>query len=969
MKFGGNCTTIAPEKPFLNLLATWVLERYGADATQLTRTLILLPNRRACRALREAFLDVTGGKPILLPRIQPIGDIDEEVAFPHYAPENAAIPPAISIIRRELLLTRLVMHFTRNRRYNVEQAAELARQLALFIDDVAREGLDFSRLAALAPEELAQHWQETLNFLSVISHHWPDIIREEQSVDPALHRNLQLAAVAEAWRVHPPAHPVIAAGSTGNTPATAQLLKTIAHLPQGMLVLPGLDKAMSESEWNMVSETHPQFGLKQLLEALECKRDDVPYLDGANPQNTRESCLRTILQPPEATSGWTHTVLPLEGLDGVSLLTADTLLDEARMIAIALRETLETPKKTAALVTPDRQLARMVAAQMQRFGIDIDDSAGQKLKNSPTGCFLRLAIDMVATQAAPSPLLALLRHPFAAAGMATAQCRALSRTLETELLRGIRHTPGLDSLCAAASRFKSLHRLLEQLAIYARPLAALFEERAPVSLRRLLEAHMAFAEWLATTEDTQGASVLWAGEAGNAMASFLAELLQHADLLDAIDPLSYPELFETLLVEQAYRPRFGLHPRLHILSPIEARLQHFDRVILGSLNEGTWPQSLEADPWMSRPMRIAFGLNAPERSVGQSAHDVSLLCAAPEVFLTRARKVEGTPTVPSRWLVRLATLVAGLDAQYYAKMQVEKRYEQGVKLIDAPAPMMALAKPEPTPPLEARPRQLRVTAIDTWLRDPYMLYAQYILKLRRLEPLDQEPDAADFGNIVHKAFEQFTLLWPQALPDNALASLIECGRDVFAPFMDRPAVVSLWWPRFEGMAAWFIEQEIARRGSVAYVMSEIKGEWQLDNGFTLTTRIDRLEIGHDGALTLIDYKTGTVPAKADLERGLANQLPLEALIALCGSLTPALALAGNGNVSALEYWKLAGNPDSCEVKSIGTEWMEQTHMRLEELIQRFNNAATPYTAQSDPTLLARYNDYEHLTRRQEWEAI
>ena len=685
--------------------------------------------------------------------------------------------------------------------------------------------------------------------------------------------------------------------------------------------------------------------------------------------NPRTICLRTILQPPDTTAHWSQTNLPLaEGLSNIKLITADTQLDEARTIAIALRETLETPGKTAALVTPDRTLARMVAAQMQRFGIEIDDSGGYKLTDTPTGCFLRLTIEMIASQAAPSPLLALLRHPFAAAGVDTAECRRLSRLLEMKILRGIRMEEGMDALARAASDYPALAGLLTNIAEKASPLAECFRLKN-IPLKTLLEKHIAFAEWFAQTPEQPGEQRLWAGDSGNQFATFMADLSANADTLEEIDPASYAELLETLMARETYRPRFGLHPRLHILSPLEVRLQHFDRVILGGINEGTWPSAMQTDPWMSRPMRHNFGLPAQERSVGQSAHDVYMLCSGPEVILTRASKIEGTPTVPSRWLVRLETLVKGLDAAFYETMRIDKWYILGRKLLDAPIPIPPTGRPQPCPPLEARPRQLRVTAIDTWLRDPYMVYAQYILKLKKLEPLDKEPDAADFGTLVHKALEIFIKENPAILPENAYAQLLQAGRAAFAARLDRPAVACLWWPRFEAMAEWLVEREKERRGDVAQVLGELEGKWSFevdDKPFTLTTRIDRLEINRDGSLALVDYKTGTIPTKAEIESGLANQLLLEALIAQYGTLEPAIT---PGDVSSLEYWKLAGNADDCEIKNIQVEGINTAGERLENLISEFDNAAKPYTAQNDPSKMPRFNDYAHLTRKAEWEAV
>ncbi len=972
MNSPGRCYTIPPGQPFLQVLAGWVLAQYGSDPATFTRTLVLLPGRRACRSLREAFLELTGGKPTLLPRIQPIGDTEEEAWGLFNG--TADMPPPISPLRRQLLLMRLVRDFEKQRQgriFNAEKAAQLAAQLARLIDDAAREDLDFAALDALAPEDLARHWQQTLDFLKIVSLHWPRLLETEGAMDPVAYRTHALKSLAANLEKHPPAYPVIAAGSTGSQPATAGLLSVITRLPRGMVVLPGLDVHMPEAEWEWVRETHPQFLLKQLLHTLGCKRQDVQLL-AEHTEVERASCIRAVFRPPEATPGWLQAEIPYEkGFAQFHTLSADTLLDEARMISILLRETLELPGKTAALVTPDRTLARMVASAMQRFGVALDDSAGQPLKACPAGVYLRLVAEVASSAGAPASLLALLRHPFAAAGMDTAECRQLAGILEKNILRGVRKKPGLASLRDAAkyAKLPALEQMLADMAKHMEPFAVLFERRKPIPLRTLLCAHIAFAEWLATTNAENGKDRLWAKESGNHLAHWLDGLMEQSDLLDSIDPHIYPGMFETLLAQETYWPKQGQHPRLHILSPIEARLQHFDRVILGGLNEGSWPALPEADPWMSRPMRAAFGLPASERAVGQAAHDVSVLCHAPEVWLTRARKVDGIPTVASRWLVRLKTLVEAKDQETYGRIAKQSRYDVARLLLDEPLPCADLKQPAPTPPLAARPDAMSVTAVDTWLRDPYIIYARYVLRLHPLEALDRDPDARDFGTLVHRALEQFTRQWPSALPGNAYEKLLACGKEAFAAFLDRPAVESLWWPRFEAIAQWLLAREEERRGQLQSVMAEIEGRWKFDvdgKAFTLKTRIDRLEIGKDGSATIIDYKTGAVPTDKDQQKGLANQLPLEALIAAHGTLSPAPG-AALGDCS-LEYWKLSGNTDKCEISAVEGN-LEQARQMLENLIRRFNNASEPYAAQDDPRLVKTHNDYEHLTRRQEWETL
>ncbi len=967
-----NCYSIPPSESFLRCLAEWVLAEYGHDAALLTRALILLPGRRACRSLREIFLDITDGKPMLLPRIQPIGDIEDNNFLVAYASDM--LPP-VHPLRRQLLLMQLVNNFEKHRQgrvYNMEKTAQLAEQLASLLDDVAREDLDFSGLENIVPSELQKHWQQTLDFLKIVSLHWPQMLKNESASDVIAYRNHLLDNISAALLSEPPDFPIIAAGSTGSQPATARLIATIAKLPTGKVILPMLDKQLSEDEWKSLDETHPQYMLKKLLEKIGSKRSEVKDLSSAK-DNERESCLREIFKPSVATAQWKNSTCDFNtGLSGIHLVHADTLLDEARSVAVILRNTLNTEGKTAAFITPNRALAKMVSSQMQRFGVVVDDSAGRNLKDAPSAIFLRLVLDVVRSGISPAALLALLRHPMAAAGVSAAICRQFASMLERQFLRGIRNEAGLSGLvdAARAEKLEELATWLSGIEKQLRPLANIFHTKQ-ATFKQLLQAHIEFSEWLATEPDNDK-QVLWAKESGQQLAGWLAELLEHSDVMPDMNPAIYPATFDALLSMQSYWPKFSQHPRLHILSPIEARLQKFDCVILGGLTEKSWPSSVEADPWMSRPMRKAFGLPATETAIGQAAQDVFNHCHADKVWLTRSRKSDGTPTVDSRWLVRLETLVSQKSPETLARMNTHT-IDAALAYLDAPADIAAIDAPKATPPAHARPTRMRATDIDKWLTDPYYIYAKYILKLRQLDELDKDPDGADLGNLIHKALELFVRDHPKTLPDNAHEKLLDYGKKVFAAFAHQPAVQCLWWPRFETVAEWFLEQEASRRASFVEVLSEVQGEWHFsidDRSFTLVARIDRLEATKNGRVNIVDYKTGGLPNSKDISAGLGNQLYVAAMIAKHGKLLPTPQGAIDKDFQ-LEYWKLAAKKSASEIFDVpfSDDILAGREEMLKGLITTYMDEKQPYAVPQDNQRELSYNEYEHLVRKAEWESV
>jgi len=978
--------TIAPDRPFLATLAQGLLGLAGGDPLSLTRMTVLLPTRRAARALREAFLRLTAeggdpGAPLLLPRLRPIGDLDDEtlLGLGDAAMEDPtlAVPPSIPELRRRLLLTQLVLRWSEVSGEGAllpGQAASLAAALARLLDAAESEERSFAALRDLAPDDLAVHWQTVLGFLELLPSAWPGILAAEGALDPAERRNLLLRRQAGLWRRTPPSGPVIAAGLTGGLPALVELLSVIAWLDQGAVILPGLDRACDAGEWQLIAEepAHPQHLMALLLKALEISSEEVSEWqlpDGAASPSRRETRLRLVaqaLRPAAMTDTWRDLAPePEDALSGLSRYDCASPQDEAVTIALLLRRALETPAATAALVTPDRELARRVAAELRRWGIAIDDSAGLPLNRTPPGTFLRLVLDLADSALAPVPLLAALKHPLAAGGLAPAVFRDYARRLEAAI-RGPRPAPGFAGLRAAlADRAASLIGFVDHLERCLGGLAKLLEQDG-VTLAELASAHIRAAELLAATDDETGVARLWRDAAGEATARFCHELLDAAAGFPAMAGHHYPALFEALAAGAVVRPVYGQHPRLAIWGLVEARLQQADLLVLGGLNEGTWPGPAAHDPWMSRQMRQEFGIALPERAIGIAAHDFAQALGASAVALTRATRREGVPTLPSRWLLRLDTVLRAVglgDA-----LAAEPEIAAAAALRDEPARRCPRPPAMPRPPLAARPRQLSVTQIETWIRDPYAIYARHILRLKALEELDADPGRAELGIKVHNALAEFIRRHPRGLPLFAEDELIAIGRECFGPILSRPGVWAFWWPRFERIAHWFVAEEAVRR-DIVESLSERRGTLVVParaGPFTLTAIADRIDRLAGGELMLIDYKTGALPAKREIENAIAVQLPLEGAIARAGSFNGL-----SGRPAALEYWRLSGGEPPGERCPIGGDdpaaLIDRVIADTLARIDRFDDPATPYPPVPDPRWAPRFSDYRHLERLDEAE--
>jgi len=979
--------TIPAGVPFAETLARGLIKQLGAehDPVALSAATIYLPTRRAARTLAETFARVLNGA-ALLPDVRPLGDIDDDELLFDPLADDLSLLPAIDPVRRRLLLAMLVQRWAERRRdadFGFAQATAMARNLARFLDEAETQQADLGKLEGLVPKSFAEHWADVRDFLILLRDEWPTLLAVEGALDPATRRNLLLARLTRRYREAKPDSPVIAAGTTGSIPATAELLGAIAELPAGAVILPALDRELDAASWNVLEPGHPQYGMKQLLMRLGADRADVQDWPGDDDNQdynggARITLLRETLRPAPTTDAWRALAgrgsgLIAQGLNGVGVITVAHPGEEALAIALMLREAVEEPGKTAALVTPDRGLARRVVAELARWNIAIDDSAGVPLAQTPPAVFLSLLAEAAAEEFAPALLLALFKHPFAG-GERAGDFRRHARVLDKYAMRGPRPDPGLAGISKAiksklaerdestlAPILKELHEWFNKEMVLLTPLADAMHTRS-ISLSDLAQLHRDAAEKLS------GRDQLWRGDAGEAVLELIEALTGAGRDLPPITPSSYPKLFRQFAEERAIRPVYGRHPRLAILGPLEARLQHFDLVVLGGLNEGTWPQSSAADPWLSRPMRETLGLESPERAIGLAAHDFATLAAMPEIRLTRALKVDGTPTVESRWLQRLQQLTKGLKLE--KKLEPTKPYSAYAMKFAVPdrAPIPA-PRPEPRPPVSKRPRELPVTQIETWLRDPYAIYARYVLRLKPLDPLDAEIGPMDRGSAMHEILEAFIGEAKTGCLPEPVARLIGISEEVFARYGIPQATLAVWRPRFARAARWFVGDEQRRRPEILRSYLEIRGKLKIEapaGDFILTGRADRIDELRGGGAAVIDYKTGNPPS--DSQVGVfASQLPLEGAILERGGFEGVAPLVP----AQLVYIQYSGGEQPGKtrvVKGDARRLAAETYANLARLVAEFDREETAYLPRVAPFSVDGAGDYDHLARVLEWSA-
>jgi ATP-dependent helicase/nuclease subunit B len=1007
-----------------------------AHPERLAAATLYLPTRRAGRMAREIFLDELKADAAVLPRIVALGDIDEdELAFAEQAEQYGGaapldIPPKLGELDRRLTLARLVAAWAMSPVSaplvvgGPASTLALAGDLARLMDDMVTRGVGWEALDGLVPDQLDKYWQHSLEFLQIARRAWPAHLAEIEKIEPAARRDRLIDAEARRLTAHHEG-PVIAAGSTGSMPATAKFLHAVATLPQGAVVLPGLDTDLDDDAWQLIggirdaqgklttppAPNHPQFAMHALLDRLGIKRGDVEILGEPAPLG-RDVLVSEAMRPSNATAAW-HRRLGQPGivekisagLTHLAVIEAANPEMEALAIAVAMREARHLDK-SAALVTPDRALARRVMAALGRWNLDFADSGGDGLMDTSAGIFARLTAEAAARQLEPPTLLALLKHPLCRLGGGRGAFRDTIETLELALLRGTRPQAGSSGLARDFDRFRleleklrrretsSLHgseprtrlrddeldragRLIELLHAALSPLESLNASK-PYDFAELAEHHR--NALMDLSRDQHGVAMAFDGPEGSALAFAFDELLGERSRSGLMVQIGdYPEVFQTAFGDRMVRRPESPRTQLHIYGQLEARLTQSDRVILGGLVEGVWPPAPRTDPWLSRPMRHELGLDLPERRIGLSAHDFAQLLGADEVILSHAAKVGGAPAVASRFLHRLEA-VAGEERWRAAKAAGEK-YVRFADQLDQPDKIDPIPQPMPKPPRATRPLKLSVTAIEDWLRDPYTIYAKYILKLAPLDPVDMPLSAADRGSAIHDALGEFTQTFATRLPERPALALRGIGEKYFAPLMERPEARALWWPRFLRIAEWFADWEIARRDNLPMIAAEIRGEIPIpldhDRTFVLSARADRIERRHDGTFAILDYKTGQPPTGKQVRMGLSPQLTLEAAILREGGFEGILAGA---SVGELVYVRLSGNNPPGEQKSLELKINKgdtpqppdaaatEARQKLEALIRAFENEDQAYTSLNLSMWSNRYGSYDDLARIKEWSA-
>lgn len=951
---------LPPGADFAKALVKGLKARLAGQPPEAMARVTLFLNAEGMRQrVTEAFVNAGTG---YLPQMRLVTDLSTEAAF-------LGIPPAVPPLRRRLLLAQLIAALLDRDPDLAPRAAlyDLADSLAALLDEMQGEGVSPEAVADLDVANHSAHWARTRAFMSIVA----PLVSDPQAPDSQTRLARTIDGLADLWASKPPG-PVIVAGSTGSRGTTLRLMRLVAALPQGALLLPGFDFDLPDHVWDgladaMTAEDHPQYRFRRLFDMLDCRPRDVqPWLDRTAPDPARNRLISLALRPAPVTDQWLAEGAALpdlrEATQGMTLIEAPSPRAEALSVALILRHAAEQGRR-AALMTPDRNLARQVTAALDRWGIRPDDSAGRPLSLSAPGRLLRHLVRLMGRRLTAEALIVVLKHPLTASAGGRGPHLLLTRDLEMRLRRHGPAFPDAASLQAFADR-----KATPEARIWTDWLTALFAGLETVSTAPLAD-HLArlrsLAEGLAAGPGMMGSGALWQETAGEKARAVLDSLGAEADYGGDFSPADFASLIDALLSREVVREAAETHPLISIRGTIEARVQGVDLLVLGGLNDGSWPQLPPLDPWLNRRMRQDVGLLLPERRVGLSAHDFQQAAGAAEVILTRARRDAEAEAVPSRWLNRLTNLLSGLPQRHGPEALAEMRRKGAdwlrlAALLDVPEERQLPApRPSPRPPLATRPRELAVTGIEKLIRDPYAVYARNILRLYPMDPLHQAPDARLRGSALHSILEAFVR--QRRLSESraeARGRLMATAAQVLLEEAPWPAARMLWLARLDRVADSFLDADAT--GGTAVVIED-RGRVALAGlDFTLTAKPDRIDEMPDGRLHILDYKTGTPPSEKQI-RHFAKQLLLEVAMAERGGFTK----LGERDVAQATYVGLGSAPKTVELDlsndAAGKAWEE-----LHRLIARYRDPSQGYTARRAVEQTGFAGDYDHLARYGEW---
>lgn len=954
---------------FLKSLHDFILDK-ASDKLSLANITILLPSRRSCNELKRIFLENSDNEAIILPNIRAIGDIDyDDIILKQISIDdiknNADFYSNTSRIKYKILLIKELLKWTKStnkdlfKNITIEQASNLALELEKFLNEVNRNGLSLNDLEKIVDDEYSQHWQDILNFLEIFGKKWDEFIKKNNIISMVDFKTRMIELNAEFFKTNKPDNPIIIAGVSGSIKSTCDFIKSVVQYDNCYFIFKGLDKSLTNNEWEKITVFHPQYSFKHLLEKCICidriEVKDLKFDKNIIVNKSIEKILSYSMLPYNETYRWQDKLNIAENdFSNISKIECKNNFEELSIISIIVKYFYETQHGTIAIITPDDIFADQLEVELKNLNLNVNNVFGNKISRTELVKFLFLILDVIKSNYETIALLSLLKHNFTLFGYNKNELNELILLFEDDILRGGGQLDKNSIFKKIKSKNnKKLYEFFENIVQTLNSFKC-----DDIEFNELLKLHLELAENIASNDEINGYEIFWNNEKnGNELLNFFNEMIKESENYGKVkDCNEYSYLLNYLIAENSYSDKYYIHPMINIISPQESKLINYDIVIVSNLNDGKFPPFISTDPWMSKSMRKNFGLPEKEELIGNFAYDFVQYLNNKKVILTRSLKEDGVPTTKSKYLMRLETFLLCQGGLKIKEENIWKGVFDKINMVDN---LKTIKRPKPTPPIAKRPKELYATSIEKLMNNPYDIYAEKILNLKKKEEFYENKVFAFFGSAVHEAIEIYINNYQNDNIENLYLKLVEYGKKTFDKYFTDESSKELFFIRFLNIARWFIneDEKIRKDGYIIYAEKKEKLYFK-DLDFTLSAKIDRIEQNNFGVINIADYKTGNVPSNSDVLSGKKPQLTIEAII------------LNNDKVNKLVYWSIKGKGEENlkEIKANINDLVEKGRIGVKKLIAYFNVFENSYIATGyDLNDQNHYpSDYKHLSRVDEW---
>jgi|GEM_PF-2463366 len=934
-----NIFHIASDQNFLQNIIKGLKER--VEPSLFSKAIILLPSHRSCRELERIL--VSDYKDVMIPKIIPIASLEENLSFEIFESLNA-IPKSITYTKAKFLLADLIKNKTKSDDMKASDYLNIASGLMKLIMKFEKEDIPISNIDKAFTGDHPIHIEKILNYLQVISNGWPKLLSTLDIVTQITRRNLFIKKLIKKWEELPPSYPIIIAGSTGTFRTTQMLVQSISKFKNSFVILQGVD-SLKYFEDQSIDESHPSFQLNLLLKNLGAQLKDIESWYTERITSSKYN-FASILFKKE------HITIPRSEIpdQNIEYIECISLQEETNLISIKIRELLEFGHKNIGIISNNKSIRIRLKNTLKLWDIESECSDEMAI-NSTSQIKLILSIFRVVHENfTPITLLTLLTNEL---HVLDHDLKNSISNLEIKYLRGIRKYRNISDLIQKAKNNgdNDIVTLLEKTLNYLKPLFNTLNSKSH-KLKSLIHILIKVSEDISAQE-------IWSDDIGEKVHKIIHSILEDIPEENKINLDEFETIFSEVLREHNVSSKLNINKRVSILSPIESRLLSFDYTILAGLNEKSWPETPETDPWLSATFYNQFKIASPHIAIGQSANDFLSLLQQDNVLITRSINDNNAPQIPSRWLTKIELWFQAAGILNKLKSSVSP-LKILAKNLYTPESFVKYSAPTPKPEINLRPSKLSVTQIEKLMRDPYSVYALKILKLKPLEKLDKTPDQLEFGNFIHKVLDDFSRSSKNLEPQNYLDTILQIGDQLLADMISNPVMHKIWQPRFYKIAAWIAEYEINIRKTKT-VETEVTYSMVIGKDFTLIAKVDRIEYDSKAnTVSILDFKTGTIPTNEDIKNGFSPQLTLEALLIEENHQ--------NLHVSDMTYIQLASGKRLGQITKVqGDEIQIITAAKkgILYLVEQYEDINTPYLVCPNLRKSPTYNDFEHLERLEE----